>query len=121
MTKRSCKKRKSIDMCDTFCKTDYITRFKASRRKQYKTSKYFSNMKLSKKEIEKAVDRRVPEALTYCKQNYCNLNCPHIGKNKSSRYFCPLCRERHMDIEKLGALTYCQYDPDLYGLAETPR
>jgi hypothetical protein len=92
-----------LNACDKFCNDGYVKMYTKNKRKRFKTTT----------ELNAFIDNRKQYIIDNCKRTYCNPHCPHIGKNIAKRYFCPLCKEKSMGVEKLGAITYCQYDPDI--------
>lgn len=95
-----------IDRCDKFCNTEYLKRNKKFFSKIYKRI----NKKSTAKDLDAAYEGRKPNLIEDCKRNFCNPHCPHLGKNKATREFCPICNKSFKD---LGAITFCQFDPSV--------
>lgn len=99
-----------VDRCDKFCNTEYLKRNKKFFSKIYRGMNKRMNKKTTTNDLDAAYEGRKPTLIEDCKRNFCNPHCPHLGKNKATREFCPICNK---SFKELGAITYCQFDPSI--------
>jgi hypothetical protein len=100
-----------MDKCYNFCSTKYLDNYKKYFRKTYKSNDYEYLDKKTDKEIDELLKKvDMNERTIDCKQTYCNPRCPQLGKNKKTRYFCPICKKYATKAAKAGAITFCQHD-----------
>lgn len=86
--------KEEMDNCSSFCENQYF--------KKYEDQKYHPqgiNAELKKGVIDS------------CKARFCNPRCPYPNRaNKSLRYACDTCKKTFPGLQKLGAITNCDYD-----------
>jgi hypothetical protein len=86
--------KEEMDNCSSFCENQYF--------KKYEDQKYHPQGINS--ELKKGV-------IDSCKARFCNPRCPYPNRaNKSLRYACDTCKKTFSGLQKLGAITNCDYD-----------
>jgi len=86
--------KEEADKCTSFCENRYF--------KKYEDQKYHPqgiNAELKSGIIES------------CKARFCNPHCPYPNRaNKSLRYACDTCKKKFPELQKMGAITNCDFD-----------